>query len=95
MLEFMRLGYKVGRGVCGRLTEPAVDKITKAVQFAEREAHFVSRFFCALRSTATFLSRRLSRKTAFYPLSRRILSTVFPGEDFMIFDRTHKLAFII
>ena len=39
MLEFMRLGYKVGRGVCGRLTEPAVDKITKAVQFLEREAH--------------------------------------------------------
>ena len=25
MLEFLRLGYKVGRGVCGRLTEPAVD----------------------------------------------------------------------
>ena len=93
MLEFMRLGYKVGRGVCGRLTEPAVDKITKAVQFLEREAHFYLGFL-RFAEYGDVLIAQIEPKNSVLPVIAPHFINRFSGEDFMIFDRTHKLALL-
>mgnify|MGYP000148297015 FL=1 len=93
MLEFMRLGYKVGRGVCGRLTEPAVDKITKAVQFLEREAHLYLGFL-RFAEYGDVLIAQIEPKNSVLPVIAPHFINRFSGEDFMIFDRTHKLALL-
>ena len=93
LLEFMRLGYKVGRGVCGRLTEPAVDKITKAVQFLEREAHLYLGFL-RFAEYGDVLIAQIGPKNSVLPVIAPHFINRFSGEDFMIFDRTHKLALL-
>ena len=89
----MRLGYKVGRGVCGRLTEPAVDKITKAVQFLEREAHLYLGFL-RFAEYGDVLIAQIEPKNSVLPVIAPHFINRFSGEDFMIFDRTHKLALL-
>lgn len=93
MLEFMRLGYEIGRGVCGRLTEPAVDKITKAVQFLEREAHLYLGFL-RFAEYGDVLIAQIEPKNSVLPVIAPHFINRFSGEDFMIFDRTHKLALL-
>ncbi len=93
MLAFMRLGYQVGRSVCGMLTDPVVDRIVKAVKFLGREAH-LSLEFLRFSEYGDVLIAQIEPKNNVLPIIASHFISRFSGEDFMIFDRTHKLALI-
>lgn len=93
MLEFMRLGYQVGRRVCSMLTDPTVDRITKAVKFLGREAHLLLGFV-RFSECGDVLIAQIEPKNNVLPVIAPHFISRFSGEDFMIFDRTNKMALI-
>ncbi len=93
MLAFLRLGYRVGRPVCGMLTDPVVHRIDKAVRFLEREAHLLLGFL-RFSEYGDVLIAQIEPKNSVLPVIAPHFIARFSGEDFMIFDRTHKLALV-
>lgn len=93
MLAFMRLGYRVGRPICGMLTDPVVHQIDKAVRFLEREAHLLLGFL-RFSEYGDVLIAQIEPKNSVLPIIAPHFIARFSGEDFMIFDRTHKLALL-
>ena len=93
MLEFMRLGYQVGRRVCSMLTDPTVDRIEKAVKFLGREAHLLLGFV-RFSECGDVLIAQIEPKNNVLPVIAPHFISRFSGEDFMIFDRTNKMALI-
>ncbi|MBQ1985939.1 MAG: TIGR03915 family putative DNA repair protein [Clostridia bacterium] len=91
MLRFMRLGYKVGRSVCSRMTEPAVDVLLKAVKHLEREAHLYLGFVRFSECGGVLISE-IEPKNNILPVIAPHFLSRFSGENFMIFDRTNKVA---
>lgn len=93
MLRFMRLGYRVGRGICGLMTEPKVDTLLKAVKFLDREAHLYLGFV-RFSECGEVLIAQIEPKNNVLPVIAPHFLSRFSGEDFMIFDRTHKIALL-
>ena len=93
MLRFMRLGYKTGRGICSRMTDPAVDTLLKAVKHLEREAHLYLGFVRFAECGHVLISE-IEPKNNVLPVIAPHFLARFSGEDFMIFDRTHKTALL-
>lgn len=93
MLRFMRFGYRVGSTVCRLMTDPRVDKLLKAVKHLERESHLylgLVRFSECEKA----LIAEIEPKNAVLPMIAPHFLNRFSGEDFMIFDRTHKMALL-
>lgn len=93
MLSFMRLGYKIGRSICSRMTDPVVDKLLKAVKHLEREAHLYLGFVRFAECGEVLISE-IEPKNNLLPVIAPHFLNRFSGEDFMIFDRTHKAALV-
>ena len=91
MLRFMQLGYKTGRGICSRMTEPVVDKILKAVEHLEREGHLYLGFV-RFAECGDVLIAQIEPKNNILPIIAPHFLNRFSGEKFMIFDRTNKVA---
>lgn len=93
MLRFMRLGYQVGHSVCRRMTDPRVDILLKAVKHLERESHLylgLVRF----SECGKVLIAEIEPKNSVLPMIAPHFLNRYSGEDFMIFDRTHKAALV-
>ena len=93
MLRFMRLGYATGRGICSRMTEPAVDKLLKAVKHLERVGHLYLGFV-RFAACGDVLIAEIEPKNNILPVIAPHFLNRFSGEDFMIFDRTNKVALL-
>lgn len=93
MLRFMRLGYQVGRGICGLMTDPTVDCLLKAVKFLDRESHLYLGFV-RFSECGEVLIAQIEPKNSVLPVIAPHFLNRFSGEDFMIFDRTHKMALL-
>ena len=93
MLAFMRLGYRVGRTVCGMLTDPVVHELDRAVKFLGREAHLFLGFL-RFAEYGDVLIAQIEPKNNVLPVIAPHFLSRFSGEDFMIFDRTHRLALL-
>ena len=91
MLRFMRLGYKIGRSILSRMTEPAVDTLLKAVKHLEREAHLYLGFVRFSECGGVLISE-IEPKNNILPVIAPHFLNRFSGEDFMIFDRTNRVA---
>ncbi|MBO5670491.1 MAG: TIGR03915 family putative DNA repair protein [Clostridia bacterium] len=93
MLRFMQLGYRVGRSVCRLMTDPRVDILRKAVTHLEREGHL---YLGLVRFSECddVLIAEIEPKNSILPVIAPHFLNRYSGEDFMIFDRTHKAALV-
>lgn len=92
MLDFLRLGYKLGGRVCKMEADDRVDVILKAVKFLQNEAHY-SLEFLRFSQYGQFLGAEISPKNRVLPLMSRHFCDRLPDENFVIYDKSHKMAF--
>jgi len=93
ILNFLRLGYKVGSSVTLMLAHDTVSVISKAVLNVQREGHFykgVLRF----SEYDGALAAIIEPKNFVLPLIAPHFCDRFPSERFMIYDKSHRYAFI-
>jgi len=93
ILNFLRLGYKVGAPVVDMLADDAVRAITKAVQNATGEAH-VFKGFLRFSDYNGALAAIIEPKNFVLPLIAPHFCDRLPNENFLIYDETHKHVFI-
>lgn len=93
LLRLMRLGYKVGAKVCALMTDPAVERVQKAVLHLGREAHLYLGFV-RFSECGSVLIAQIEPKNNILPVIAPHFLNRFSGEDFMIFDRTNKTALL-
>ena len=91
--RFIRLGYRTGPSVTRNLTDLTVDRVRKAVQHLEQEAHLFTGFtrFSELEGV---LVGEIEPKNRVLPLLRTHFCSRFPQEQFVLYDRTHREALL-
>lgn len=92
IVDFLRLGYQVGGKVVDMLGDDTVSTLSKAVLHLNREAHLLTGFtrfsICGEVMTAV-----IAPKNSVLPLLAPHFRTRYPGDSFMIFDKTHQMAY--
>lgn len=89
--RFLRLGFAMGPAVTRALADPTVEKVYKAVQHLEHEAHLYTGFvrFSELDGV---LVGEIEPKNRVLPLLRPHFCGRYPQERFVLHDRTHREA---
>lgn len=93
ILKFMRLGYSCGPSVLNRLTDETVHELFAAVQHLEHEAHLYTGFIRFSEANGA-LTAQIEPKNIVLPLIGRHFCERYPGERFLIYDRTHGMALL-
>jgi len=93
ILHFLRLGYKVGRQVVDMLNNDAVDAVASAVKHIQCEAHLFKGFIRFSDFNGALVAT-FEPKNFVLPLIAPHFCDRFPSEQFMIYDKTHKHAFV-
>jgi len=93
ILNFLRLGYKIGPKVTDMLTHDVVHTITKSAQGAQREGHFYKEFL-RFSEYSKALVAVIELKNFVLPLIAPHFCDRFPSEQLMIYDKTNKHVFI-
>jgi len=93
VLNFLRLGYKVGRQVTGMLVHDAVTPIIKSAQTVKAEAH-IFKGFTRFGDYNGALVAIIEPKCFILPVIAPYFCDRMPSEQFLIYDKTHKHAFI-
>lgn len=93
ILRFLRLGFRVGPSVMRRLTDDTVHALTTAVRHLDNEAHLF-KGFVRFSETGGALTAVIEPKNVVLPLIARHFCERYPGERFLIYDRTHGMALI-
>lgn len=93
MLAFLRLGYRVGPTVLRMLTDSRVHKVLTAARAVSGEAHLLKGFTRFSQYGSTLLAE-IEPKHHVLPLLARHFRARMPGESFLIFDRTHRMALV-
>ncbi|MCL2855117.1 MAG: TIGR03915 family putative DNA repair protein [Defluviitaleaceae bacterium] len=93
ILHFLRLGFKVGKGVVDMLAHDAVHKVAKAAQNVGGEAHLY-RGFLRFSEYNGGLVAVFAPKNFILPIFAPHFCDRMPDEHFLIYDKTHKHAFI-
>ena len=93
ILQFLRLGYKVGPPAINMLAHDAVHTITKIVKNVQREGIFYKEFL-RFSEYNRALAAIIEPKNFVLPIIAPHFCDRFPSEQFMIYDKSHKYAFI-
>lgn len=91
MLEFMQLGYEVGPKVTTMLSHPAVDILVKAVRHLDKEAHNYKGFVRFSIHEGLMVATIEPKNNVLMYLALHFAER-FPREDFLIYDKTRKMA---
>lgn len=92
ILDFLRLGYRVGGKVVDMLADETVSALTKAVYHLNHEAHLLSGFTrFSIRDEV--MTAVIAPKNIVLPLLAPHFRTRYPGDCFMIYDKTHGMAY--
>ena len=92
-LQTACLGFEVGAGVVDMLTEPCVDRLTKALRHALGEAHLLTGFV-RFSEFGGALIATISPKNKALTLIAPHFCDRFARETFMIYDERHKEALV-
>ncbi len=92
-LQFLRLGFRCGPSVMDQLADELVYSLYTAVQHLKHEAHLYTGFtrFSELNGT---LVAEIEPKNFVLPLIARHFCERYPGEQFLIHDKTHGMVLI-
>ena len=93
ILDFLRLGFRVGPRVMERFSEPSLNRLYRAVCSLQEEAHLLTGLIRFSDSNGA-LSSVIDPKNDVLPLIMPHFLERFPGERFLIFDRTHRRALL-
>lgn len=93
ILEFMYLAYKYGKYTFGLLTNDTVYKLNKAVTHCTREAHLLQGFI-RFSDIGNALSAVIEPKNAVIPLIAHHFIDRYRNENFLIYDKTHRMALV-
>lgn len=89
--RLVRMGYDQGPAFTRKLTDPTVDRVRRAVQRLNSEAHLYTGFtrFSELDGV---LAGEIEPKNRVLPLLRPHFCGRYPQESFVLHDRTHREA---
>ena len=93
ILNFLRLGYKTGPSITDRLSSDVVAPITKSAQFVSRESSYFMEFL-RFSEYNDVLVAVIEPKNFVLPMIYEHFCDRFPGEQFLIYDKSHKFAFV-
>jgi len=93
ILNFLRMGYKIGSSVTSMLANDVVREVTKNAQNVQRESHFFKEFL-RFSDYDGVLVAIIEPKNFVLPMIYLHFCDRFPSEQFLIFDKTHKHAFV-
>ena len=93
ILNFLRLGYKIGAKVTDMLADDAVNTITKVARTVSRESHFYWEFLRFSDYNGTLVAI-IEPKNFVLPMIVDHFSDRFPSEQFLIYDEVHKYAIV-
>lgn len=91
LYEFVRFGYQVGPPVTRNLTDDRVAVLMAAVRHLTREAELL-KGFVRFSDYGKLLAGEIAPKNRVLPLLRAHFCGRFPGESFVLYDRTHQEA---
>ena len=93
ILRFLRMGYKIGPSVTNMLADDTVRAITKTAQNVGGEGHFYKEFLRFSEYNGALVAT-IEPKNFVLPLVAPHFCDRFPSEQFLIYDKSHKCAFI-
>ena len=93
ILKFLRLGYRHGPSVMNRLTDETVHALTVAVRHLNHEAHLFQGFV-RFSEVNGALTAQIEPKNIVLPLLARPFAERYPGERFLIYDKTHGMVLL-
>lgn len=93
ILRFLLLGYKEGYKVMHMLGHPDVSPLMKAEKHLQNEAHLLCGFV-RFSDYGGVLASTITPKNFILPFISQHFTSRFSGEDFLIFDKTHKAALV-
>ena len=88
-----RLGYRVGSSILRMLTDPCVHKVITAARNVANEAHLL-KGFTRFSQHGGALTAEIEPKNDVLPILARHFRARMPGESFLIYDRTHRMALL-
>ncbi len=92
-LKFLRLGFRCGPSVMDMLTDETVHALFTAVNHLKHEAHLYTGFI-RFSETNGALTSQIEPKNFVLPLISPHFCERFPGERFLIYDKTHDMALL-
>ncbi len=93
ILQFLRLGYRYGASVINRLTDETVHALLTAVRHLNHEAHLFQGFIRFSEVNGALVAQ-IEPKNIVLPLIAAHFCERYPGEKFLIYDKTHGMALI-
>lgn len=92
-LKFLRMGFARGASVMNMLTDATVHTLTAAVRRLDREVeHYLG--FIRFSEAKGALTSVIEPKNIVLPRISRHFCERFPGEKFLIYDKTHGMALL-
>ena len=93
ILNFLRMGYKIGSSVTNMLANDTVRTITKSAQNVAGESHFYREFLRFSEYNGALVAI-IEPKNFVLPLIFAHYCDRLPCEQFLIYDKNHKYAFV-
>jgi len=93
ILNFLRLGYKIGVPVTDMLANDAVRAITNIARYVSRESNYYLEFLRFSEYNGALVAI-IEPKNFVLPMIVNHYSDRFPSEQFMIYDEKHKHAIV-
>jgi len=91
ILNFLRLGYKIGAPVTNMLADDTVSTITKTARNVSSESHFYKEFLRFSDYNGALVAI-IEPKNFVLPMIVDHYCDRFPSEQFLIYDETHRYA---
>lgn len=92
IVDFLRLGYRVGGKAVNMLGDDTVSALRGAVYHLNHEAHLLTGFI-RFSIRAEVMTAVIAPKNNVLPLLAPHFRTRYPEDSFMIYDKTHGLAY--
>jgi len=93
ILNFLRMGYKIGASVTNMLADDTVAMITKTARNVSSESHFYKEFLRFSDYNGSLVAI-IEPKNFVLPMIINHYCDRFPSEQFLIYDETHKYAIV-
>lgn len=93
ILEFLHKGFRYGRQIENMLADDTVNAVNKAVFHCTHEAHLLKGFI-RFSDYSGYLAAVIEPKNKVIPLLAAHFTDRFRNENFLIYDRTHRMALI-
>lgn len=93
ILEFMETGYDYGTRVMNMPNEPVFCALNKMVLHCEKEAHHLKGFL-RFSDNGGALAAVIEPKNCVLPLIAEHFTDRYRNENFLIYDKTHRMALV-